>query len=358
MKKALSIAGALCLAAILFAGAALAAGPGGTPAVIESTIAAEPLPVNVVTSANRLEICKIYELSPSVDPGLLPRGSFERAGYLYECVDILREVVIGEEYKIVAVSETVESAKNDADSVLGLLPQYREYADEEGFSGNLLLDTAAIKSEVAGYGSYSTPYSVSRSYPNLSGADTQHIPKTIEDGGRTLQLQDVEWRADNTYNADDYEIGDRYTAIATYGGTRTSSYVTGYIITADYAGEAMRKGVTVIRYTVIFSGKAIPEPEPEPTPGQPMPTPDATPAPEAEPSPAQEEQPAPVRSAAGCWLPILLSALALLGSGACAYVTIKNIRKEPPRHEKEIHYDYPGPGYFPDGADVDPGAGD
>lgn len=35
-----------------------------------------------------------------------------------------------------------------------------------------------------------------------------------------------------------------------------------YTTTADYVGDVHRTGVTMIRYTVIFTGKEIPEPEP------------------------------------------------------------------------------------------------
>ena len=83
------------------------------------------------------------------------------------------------------------------------------------------------------------------------------MPKSITEDGRTLTLQDVQWQTDNTYNADDYEIGDRFTAVCTYGGSKSVSYVTGYTTTADYTGEVYRTGVTVIRYTVIFTGTAI-----------------------------------------------------------------------------------------------------
>ena len=38
-----------------------------------------------------------------------------------------------------------------------------------------------------------------------------------------------------------YAIGDRYTAVATYTGTATSSYVTGYTVTADYTGTDVYK---------------------------------------------------------------------------------------------------------------------
>ena len=350
MKKAFAIAGALCLALALFSGTALAAEPGGSSAV-KIDGASELLPVDVLSSPDQLEIRKVYELSPDTDPSQLPRKDFERGGYAYTCSDILREVVIGEESKTVTVTETAESKKNDANTVLGLLPQYKEYSDEAGFAGNLLLNTATIKSEVSGYGTSSTPYTVTRSYPNLSDEDTQYLPKTVDDNGRTLQLQDVEWRADNTYNVDDYEIGNRYTAVVTYGGTKTSSYVKGYNITADYTGDVVRKGVTMIRYTVIFTGKVIPIPEPttEPT-TEPTPVvPEVTAVPD--PVPASEQ------NNSWNWLPILISSLALLGCGACVYITLKN-RKETPRYEEVNAYDYPESDPHSVGADSDPGAGD
>jgi hypothetical protein len=327
MKKARMTTIALALIIILTAGTALAADTGD-PAEI-----AELLPVDVITHADRLEIRKIYELSPDVDPGRLPRDDFERGDHAYECTDILREVVIGEEVKTVTITETAESRRNDMDTVLALFPQFIEYSDEDGFSGMLMLNTATIKSEISGYGRSSTPYTVSRSYPNLSNADSNHIPKTLDDNGRTLQLQDIQWRTDNTMNVDDYEIGNRYTAVVTYGGTRTSSYVSGYNITANYTGEVVRKGVTVIRYTVIFTGAELPAPAPAPIP---------EPAPEAEPEPSPEPEPAAKTRGASSWLPTLISLLALAGSGACAYLTLKN-RKETPHYEESNTYDYPDP---------------
>ncbi|MDR0906586.1 MAG: cell wall protein [Oscillospiraceae bacterium] len=306
MKKVLPIAIAFCMAVSLFAGTALAADSfsGET----------ELFPVDVIQSPDNTELRKVYELSPGVDPGRLPRDSFERNGYAYNCTDILREVVIGEESKTITVTVAAESKKNDMDTVLGLFPQYEEFADEDGFTGTLLLNTASIKSKVSGYGSTSTPYAVTRSYPNLSDADTQYIPKTLDDNGKTLQLTDIQWQTDNTMNVDDYEIGDRYTAVASYGGTKTSSYVKGYNITADYTGEVTRRGVTVIRYTVIFTGVAIPVSASE----------------TADNSGTDSEQfsATQTKKSSGNWLPVLLSVLALLGSGAGVTYTVLNNRKE------------------------------
>ncbi len=222
------------------------------------------LPVDIIVDQDAKEIRKVYDLSPSTDPSTLPMGAFERDGLSYECTDILREVVIGSETQTITQTETVESSKKDMETILELLPQKKEVTTEEGFTGTLQLVLDSIKTEPAGYGSSTKPVTATRSYPNLSDADTNHLPKTITEGGRTLTLQDVQWQTDNTYNADDYEIGDRFTAICTYGGTKTTSYVTGYTTTADYTGEVYHTGVTVIRYTVIYTGTPIAPAEPEP----------------------------------------------------------------------------------------------
>lgn len=222
------------------------------------------LPVDIIIDQDSREIRKVYDFSPSTDPSTLPMDAFERDGLSYECTDILREVVIGSETQTITQTETVESSKKDMETILELLPQEKEVTTEEGFTGTLQLILDSIKTEPSGYGSSTKPVTATRSYPNLSDADINHLPKTITEGGRTLTLQDVQWQTDNTYNADDYEIGDRFTAICTYGGTKTTSYVTGYTTTADYKGEVYHTGVTVIRYTVIYTGTPIAPTESDP----------------------------------------------------------------------------------------------
>lgn len=212
------------------------------------------LPVDIIIDQDSKEIRKVYDLSPSMDPATLPMLPFERDGFNYECTDILREVIIGSETQTITQTETVDSAKKDMETILELLPQEKEANTEDGFTGTLHLELDSIKTEPSGYGSSTKPVTATRSYPNLSSADTNHLPKTITEGGRTLNLQNVQWQTDNTYNADDYEIGDRFTAICTYGGSKSVSYVTGYTTTANYTGEVHRTGVTVIRYTVIYTG--------------------------------------------------------------------------------------------------------
>ena len=68
-----------------------------------------------------------------------------------------------------------------------------------------------------------------RSYPNLAcPGHRQHPPRPHEDNGRTLTLQNISWQTDNTASMDGYAMGDRFTAVATYTGNATSSYVTIY----------------------------------------------------------------------------------------------------------------------------------
>ena len=255
MKKAISSLAALFLVVTL-------ALPASAASISDVADPESLYPVDIILDLDSREIRKVYDLSPSTDPSTLPMAAFERDGLEYSCTDILREVIIGTETQSLTQTETVESKKKDLETLLSLLPQEREVTTEEGFTGTLRLDLDSIETEVSGYGSSKQAVTATRSYPNLSDADTQYLPKSIEDNGRTLTLSDVQWQTDNTYNADDYEIGDRYTAICTYSGTKTVSYVKGYTTTADYVGDVHRTGVTMIRYTVIFTGEEIPAPEP------------------------------------------------------------------------------------------------
>ena len=143
------------------------------------------------------------------------------------------------------------------ESVLALLPQEKEFISDDGLVGNLTLRLDTVQVEPAGYGSSTKEVSAKRSYPNLTGQDTQYIPKTIEENGRTLTLQEIQWQTDNTATTDGYALGDRYTAIATYTGSATSSYVTGYTVTAEYTGTVSRIALNRVRYVAIFEGTPI-----------------------------------------------------------------------------------------------------
>ena len=204
-------------------------------------------PTSVSRSEDGTEIRKYYDLSPEDDPAGIPRSDFEQDGFRYTLIDLLKQELPENESRQHTETVSLQSKSKDMESVLALLPQEKEFITEDGLSGVLTLRLDTVQVEVAGYGSSTREVSATRSYPNLASQDTANIPKTIEDNGRTLTLQNISWQTDNTAN----------TAVATYTGTATSSYVTGYTVTADYAGTVSRIALNKTRYVAIFEGTAI-----------------------------------------------------------------------------------------------------
>lgn len=226
--------------------------PADTPPAIEDI-----MPVDIIKSDDGLEIRKVYEIEPELADDVIEREPFTHNGYSYTCFDILKEDLEITTSQLHEETVTVSSKSNDTATVLSLLEKSMEFTTEDGLTGVLYLDTDSIKTEVSGYGSSNYTVTATRNYPNLSDADMQYIPKTIQDNGRTLNFQSVQWQTDNTKNVDDYEIGTRYTAIVSYSGTASKSYVKGYTVTAKYSGEVSRTDLDKKRYTVIYTGTPV-----------------------------------------------------------------------------------------------------
>ena len=226
--------------------------------MIPSALAADTssvcYPTSVTRSEDGTEIRKVYDLGPEEDPAGISRSDFQQDGVRYTLVDLLKQELPENESRQHVETVTLESKNKDMASVLELLPQQREFVTDDGLSGVLTLQLDTVQVDVSGYGSSTRAVNVTRSYPNLAGQDTSYIPKTIQDGGRTLTLQDISWQTDNTASLDGYAMGDRFTAVATYSGSATSSYVKGYTVTANYAGTVSRIALNKTRYVAIFEG--------------------------------------------------------------------------------------------------------
>ncbi len=52
-----------------------------------------------------------------------------------------------------------------------------------------------------------------------------------------------------------------YTATATYTGTSSTRYATGYTVTASYTGQVAKTGCEVVTYTAIFGSEVLPKEE-------------------------------------------------------------------------------------------------
>ena len=232
------------------------------PSVLAAPPPAICYPTSVTRSEDRTEIRKVYDLGPEDDPAGISRSDFELEGWHYTLTDLLRQEAPEFEERYHTETVTVDSASKDMESVLALLPAQREFTTDDGLTGVLTLKLDSVNVEISGYGSSTQTVSATRAYPGLASQDTSYIPKSIEDNGRALTLQNIDWRTEGE---------DRYTAVATYTGTATSSYIKGYTVTADYSGTVSRINLNKVRYVAIFEGVSLtpveqPTPEPEPTP--------------------------------------------------------------------------------------------
>lgn len=230
-------------------------------AMVPSAFAADSASVCYPTSVSRnedsTEVRKVYDLAPEDDPAGIPRSDFEQDGYHYRLLDLLKQELPENESRQHTETVSLESKNKDMESVLALLPQEREFVTDDGLIGILTLQLDTVRVEPSGYASSTKEVSATRTYPNLAGQDTQYIPKAIQDNGRTLTLQDVNWQTDNTASMDGYALGDRFTAVATYTTTATSSYVKGYTVTADYTGTVSHIALDRVRYVAIYEGEPI-----------------------------------------------------------------------------------------------------
>jgi hypothetical protein len=224
------------------------------PATFAADTAGVCYPTSVTRSEDGSEIRKMYDLELTDDPAGIPRSDFEQDGYHYTLTDLLKQEMTENESRQHTETVSVSSKSKDTASVLALLPETKEFVTDDGLSGTLTLKLDTINVEVTGYGSSTKELTATRTYPGLASQDTQYLPKTIEDNKNTLTLQNVSWQMDSVSGEDGSE---RYTAVATYSGTTTSSYVKGYTVTADYTGTVSKINLSKIRYVAIFEGEAI-----------------------------------------------------------------------------------------------------
>lgn len=195
---------------------------------------------------------KIYCLSAADDPGAIPTADFEREGRTYSLQDILKKDLTETDTKKHIETVTLNTSTDEPESIFKELEPSLEITTDDGYSGTLTPDYTSIEVEPAGYKTASKTISAERVYPNLSDADLSLIPKTITENDRTLTLQDVEWQESTAVSANS-SPDIRYNATATYTGTVSSKYATGYVVTANYTGELIRTSCDSIIYTAVFA---------------------------------------------------------------------------------------------------------
>ena len=233
----------------------------GETAQVETPPQPALYPIDIVYSEDDTawRMKKVYQLDASADPSVIPIENFEQEGREYVFLDLLAEDQRETDTKEHTQQITQESSTKDTETVLKNLAPTLEYAGEDGYMGVLTLDTASVKVEASGYGSRNKNVTATRTYPNLADADTSYIPKTVEENGCTMELVDVSWQTAAADEVSGQSVATRYTAVASYAGTKTSRYVKGYVVTADYVGNVSRTTNNSILYTAIFSAMQEPE---------------------------------------------------------------------------------------------------
>ncbi len=237
---------------------------------------------------DQLRIDKVYELSSSDDPANIPTEDFDRDGYHFTLLDVVKTDQAETDSKDYTEIVTLETDTKDMALIIQQMELSIDVTTEDGYSGTLTPDYPGIKVEAKGYQTSSRTVTATRSYPNLSDADSSLIPRTIQDSGRTLTLADVQWQ----------EAGGYYNATATYSGTASSKYATGYIATVEYKGEVTRTSCDTVIYTATFASHGETQIKNSPQPTQ---------------EPAETEPPASPDSAGMNWALLVIPAALLLG---------------------------------------------
>lgn len=211
-----------------------------------------PVSIDESTKNGIRTITKSYELNQNDDVTAISKEGFEQNGSFFVFKDMVKTELPQAESKEYAEKVVIRSKSNKMNDILPLLEEEKQVVTEDGFSGTAKLDLSNLKIEGAGYGTSTKNISTTRTYPNLDSADTQYIPKTTVENGKTLELSGIHWQSGNTQNINDTSITDRYTAVATYTGTVSSSYVKGYTVTAEYKGTVSKTNTDKVLYTAIF----------------------------------------------------------------------------------------------------------
>lgn len=261
-KRGASLIAAVVLAVAVLPCGALAAEPDTTetaPLAAEQVAPAAgtvyPAEVRASEENGVFYLEKVYCLTAKNDPAAIPTGDFEREGRSYTLLDVLKNDQTETDTKDYIEVVTLNSETKDMAEIIKQLAPELEVTTEDGYTGVLKADYPGITVEAAGYKTSSWTVSAKRTYPNLSEADISLIPKTTEDSGRTLTLADVDWQEAATDYTDGYDLPMRYTAVATYTGTATGKYATGYTVTVDYAGEVTKTSCDTVIYTAVFASQ-------------------------------------------------------------------------------------------------------
>lgn len=247
MRKRIKMALCLCLVLCLASGCVPAF--AANHVVPDSQVAQE---IN-----GKMTLTQEFKVNADVDPKSLIVDEMTVDGYDYTFTSITQDVQTVTDKKPVQVKVEQTSDTEDLADSIRLFDAEIPY-DEDGYTGFLHIDPKSIVTVVSSTERRggTTKKSATKTY-DLATNDPTLVPQSIEEGGKTMKLTNLDWQA--TGYLPDSSIPTGYTATATYEYTQTSyrDVPTGYTTTATYVGEVSKVNDDVCIYNVTYTGVPV-----------------------------------------------------------------------------------------------------
>jgi hypothetical protein len=200
---------------------------------------------------------KTYVIDVDEDISDVADGTFELDGYAYSQIDIKSEAIVETEEKEVEQLEKASVAAQGAQEIYKTIGETIEYADEDGFHGELKPDLENVKYYASGYTYKTMTKNGSQMYYNLSSMDISQIPKSIWRDGIQLKLMDVQWIGDNRSASADTAVGNNFAAKGIYQGTYQVNIPSGYTAEVLYKGTVEKEIAEQTAYKVTYVGEEV-----------------------------------------------------------------------------------------------------
>ena len=200
---------------------------------------------------------KVYVIDVDEDISDVADGTFELDGFAYSQIDIKSEPMMQTEEKQVEQLEKASVSAQGSQEIYKKIGETIEYADEDGFHGELKPDLENVKYYASGYTYKTMTKNGSQMYYNLSSMDISQIPKSIWRDGIQLKLMDVQWIGDNRSASADTAVGNNFAAKGTYQGTYQVNIPSGYIAEVLYKGTVEKEISEQTAYKVTYVGEEV-----------------------------------------------------------------------------------------------------
>jgi len=222
--------------------------------LMQGVFAAEPEMVCEIRDGQRY---MVQTITMSPDQMFVPdETEFEQEGYRYSFLELTTEE---NRYYLTKQQEETITLEVDADKLEDVLPLLNTQLtfEQEGYTGNLLLQLDSVAVEAAGYESQAYTISDTKIFSGLSRNDPSLVPTTTVKNGATLTLANITWQSEGAFAVEAAVGSVSYTATAQYSARASRKVATGYLATATYSGEVVSEGTESITYAVTYQGTAI-----------------------------------------------------------------------------------------------------